>query len=148
MLQEICFYCSDESVKKMGVHLARLWSPCVAPISVVVAGCCLLTAGPLVGGPQKGGYMACPPEGRAVGVGLGERLVTVAVAATAGEPRCVTGGGPDEGRMYLKSAPINGGHSALASPEPLRSADGGLRRRSPSSTSLFVSTEEFVVFMA
>ena len=47
-------------------------------------------AGPLVGGPQRAGYMASPPEGRAVGVGLGERLVTVAVAATAGEPQSVT----------------------------------------------------------
>ena len=70
----------------MGVHLACLWSPCVAPILVVVAGCCPLTAGPLVGGPQRAGYMASPPEGRAVGVGLGERLMTVAVAAAAGKP--------------------------------------------------------------
>ena len=54
----------------MGEHLACLWSPCVAPISVVVAGCCPLTAGPLVvGGPQRAGYMASPPEGRAAGVG-------------------------------------------------------------------------------
>ena len=37
-----------------------------------------------MGGPQRAGYMASPPEGRAAGVGLGERLVTVAVAATAG----------------------------------------------------------------
>ena len=118
----------------MGVHLACLWSPCVAPIPVVVAGCCPLTAGPLVGGPQRAGYMASPPEGRAAGAGLGERLVTVAVAATAGEPQSVTGDGLDEGRMYLKSAPINGGHTgALASSEPSRSADSGLRRPKPMS---------------
>ena len=116
---------------------------------MVVVGCCPLTAGPLVGGPQRAGYMASPPEGRATGVGLGETLVTVAVAATAGEPQSVTGGVLDEERMHLKSAPINGGHTgALASSEPSRSADGGLRRRSPSSTSLFVSTEQFVVFRA
>ena len=83
----------------MGEHLACLWSPCVALISMVVAGCCPLTAGPLVGGQQGAGYMASPPEGRAAGVGLGERLVTVAVAATAGEPQLVTGGVLDEGRM-------------------------------------------------
>ena len=52
----------------------------------------VVTAGPLVGGPQRAGYMASPPEGRAAGLGLGERLVTVAVAATAGEPQSVTGG--------------------------------------------------------
>ena len=58
--------------------------------------------------------------------------MTVAVAATAGEPQSVTGGGLDEGRMHLKSAPIKGGHTgALASSEPSRSADGGLRRQSP-----------------
>ena len=49
--------------------------------------------------------MASPPEGRAVEVGLEERLVTMVVAATAGEP---AGGGPDEGRQCLKRAPING----------------------------------------
>ena len=69
----------------MGVHLACLWSPCVAPILVVVAGCCPLTACPLVGGTQRTGYMASPPQGRTAGARLGERLVTVAVAATAGE---------------------------------------------------------------
>ena len=68
----------------MRVHLACLWSPCVAPILVVVAGCCPLTAGQLVDGPQRAGYMTYPPEGRAAGVGLGERLMTVVVAATAG----------------------------------------------------------------
>ena len=79
----------------MGVHLACLWSPCVAPISVVVVGCCPLMAGPLVGGPQRAGYMASPPEGRVAGAGLGERLVTVVVAAAAVEPQSMTGGGLD-----------------------------------------------------
>ena len=146
MLQEICFYCSDESVEKQITLSLFVVSLCSSDLG---GGGCLLMAGSLVGGPQRAGYMASLSEGRAVGVGLGERLVTVAVAATAGEPQSVTGGGLDEGRMHLKSAPINGGHTgALASSEPSRSADGGLRRRSPSSTSLFVSTEEFVVFRA
>ena len=41
-------------------------------------------------------------RGRTAGVGLEERLLTVVVAATAGDPQSVTGGGPDEGRRYLK----------------------------------------------
>ena len=133
----------------MRVHLACLWSPCVAPISVVVAGCCSLTAGPLVDGLQRAECMASPPECRAVWVGLRERPVAVVEAAAAGEPQSVRGGGSDEGRRCLKSTPINGGYTgALASSEPSRSADGGLRRRRPSSTSLFASTEAFVVFRA
>ena len=133
----------------MGVHLDCLWSPCVALISVVVADCCPLTAGPNAGGPQRAGYMASPPEGRAAGVGLGKRLVTVVVAATAGEPQSMTGGGPDEGRRYPKSSPTNGGYTGVfASSELSRFADGGLRRRRPSLTSLFASTEEFLVFRA
>ena len=93
---------------------------CAAPISVVVADCCLLTASPMVGGLQRAEYMASLPEVWAAGVGLGERLVAAVKAATAGEPQSMTGG---KGRRHLKIAP-----GALASSEPPRSADGGLSR--------------------
>ena len=111
---------------------------------LVGGGWLLSVDGCSIGGWAAEAYMASSPDGRAAGAGLGERLVTVTVvvAATAGEPQSVTGGGPDEGRRYLKGAQINGGHTgAFASSKPSRSADGGLKRRSPSSISLFVSTE-------
>ena len=53
-------------------------------------------------------------------------MVTVAAVDTDAEPLSVTGGGPDEGCVHSKWAPMIGGHTgALASSEPSRSTDGG-----------------------